>query len=121
MCREGDCVMGNEDSAWWACRTCGVEHAEPVGVCAICADERQYMPASGVGGAGGSAVGGGGPCGVERAEPVGVCAICADERQYMPASGQQWTTLEELAAAGHRTQLREIEPNLFALTVEPRV
>jgi hypothetical protein len=73
--------MGNEDSAWWACRTCGVEHAEP----------------------------------------VGVCAICADERQYMPASGQQWTTLEELAAAGHRTRLREIEPDLFALTVEPTV
>lgn len=34
----------------WICRTCGVQHAEaaraPV-VCAVCADERQYVPAGG--------------------------------------------------------------------------
>jgi Metallo-beta-lactamase superfamily. len=30
------------------CRTCGVEHAEPLPeVCAICADERQWVPAEG--------------------------------------------------------------------------
>ena len=29
------------------CETCGVEHAEAVGVCAICADERQWVPAAG--------------------------------------------------------------------------
>jgi len=29
------------------CATCGVEHPEPVGTCAICADERQYVPAGG--------------------------------------------------------------------------
>jgi hypothetical protein len=29
------------------CETCGVEHAEPVGVCEICADERQWVPADG--------------------------------------------------------------------------
>ncbi len=29
------------------CRTCAVEHATPVGVCAICADERQWVPAAG--------------------------------------------------------------------------
>jgi hypothetical protein len=31
----------------WVCETCGVEHAEAVGVCAICADERQWVPADG--------------------------------------------------------------------------
>jgi hypothetical protein len=29
------------------CATCGVEHADPAGVCAICADERQWVPADG--------------------------------------------------------------------------
>ncbi|WP_265523488.1 MBL fold metallo-hydrolase [Oerskovia flava] len=32
---------------WWICRTCGVEHAERPPVCAICADERQWVPADG--------------------------------------------------------------------------
>jgi hypothetical protein len=31
----------------WICATCGVEHAEHVGTCAICADERQWVPADG--------------------------------------------------------------------------
>jgi len=31
----------------WICRTCAVEHAEPIDVCAICADERQYLPVDG--------------------------------------------------------------------------
>ena len=60
-------------------------------------------------------------CGVEHAEAVATCAICADERQWVPAQGQQWTTLEELTAAGHRTQLRELEADLFGLTVDPGV
>jgi hypothetical protein len=29
------------------CQTCGVEHAEAKGVCVICADERQWVPAEG--------------------------------------------------------------------------
>ncbi len=60
-------------------------------------------------------------CGVEHAETTGVCAICADERQWVPAEGQRWTTLGELDAAGHRTQVRELEPGLFGITVEPKV
>lgn len=60
-------------------------------------------------------------CGVEHAEAVGVCAICADDRQWVPASGQRWTTLSELAGAGHRTQVRELEPGLLGITVEPKV
>ena len=31
----------------WVCETCGVEHAEAAGVCVICADERQWVPADG--------------------------------------------------------------------------
>jgi len=36
-----------DGGVFWVCRTCGVEHAERVEVCAICADERQWVPASG--------------------------------------------------------------------------
>jgi glyoxylase-like metal-dependent hydrolase (beta-lactamase superfamily II) len=60
-------------------------------------------------------------CGVEHAEAVGVCAICADERQWVPASGQKWSTLLELANAGRRVQVTELEPDLFGITVEPKV
>jgi hypothetical protein len=60
-------------------------------------------------------------CGVEHAEAVGTCAICADERQWMPADGQRWATLEELAQAGRRAHVAELEPDLFGITVEPKV
>ncbi len=60
-------------------------------------------------------------CGVEHAEAVGVCAICSDERQWVPAGGQRWATLEELAQAGRRVQITELEPDLFGITVEPKV
>jgi hypothetical protein len=60
-------------------------------------------------------------CGVEHGEAVGICVICADERQWMPADGQKWTTLEELAQAGRRVQIVELESDLFGITVEPRV
>lgn len=36
-----------DDAPFWICRTCAVEHAERVPVCRICADERQWVPASG--------------------------------------------------------------------------
>ena len=36
-----------DDSSFWICRTCAVEHAEQVPVCKICADERQWVPATG--------------------------------------------------------------------------
>jgi hypothetical protein len=60
-------------------------------------------------------------CGVEHAETGSACAICADERQWVPADGQQWTTLDELAAEGRTTQVRELEPDLFGVTVQPAV
>ncbi|MGZ4239339.1 MAG: hydrolase [Solirubrobacteraceae bacterium] len=33
--------------SFWICETCGVEHAEAIDVCAICDDERQWVPADG--------------------------------------------------------------------------
>lgn len=33
--------------SFWICATCGVEHAHRVPVCAICADDRQWVPAEG--------------------------------------------------------------------------
>ncbi len=60
-------------------------------------------------------------CAVEHSERVEVCAICADDRQWVPAEGQQWTTLDALAAAGHQVQVRELEPDLFGITVEPKL
>lgn len=60
-------------------------------------------------------------CGVEHEEAVGVCAICADERQYVPARGQQWTTLAELAASAHQARVQELEPDLYGITVAPKV
>jgi hypothetical protein len=35
------------DPTVWICATCGVEHANDQGVCPICADERQWVPADG--------------------------------------------------------------------------
>jgi glyoxylase-like metal-dependent hydrolase (beta-lactamase superfamily II) len=32
---------------FWLCRTCGVEHRAAADVCAICADERQWVPSGG--------------------------------------------------------------------------
>ncbi|MFI9485075.1 hydrolase [Promicromonospora sp. NPDC052451] len=32
---------------FWICRTCGVEHESRPEVCAVCADERQWVPADG--------------------------------------------------------------------------
>lgn len=62
-------------------------------------------------------------CGVQHADtarPPEVCAICADERQYVPPGGQRWTALDELAAAGHRCDARELEPGLLGIGVEPQ-
>jgi glyoxylase-like metal-dependent hydrolase (beta-lactamase superfamily II) len=60
-------------------------------------------------------------CGVEHAEASGVCVICADERQWVPPDGQSWASLEELSQGGRRVQIVEPEPDLFGITVEPRV
>jgi glyoxylase-like metal-dependent hydrolase (beta-lactamase superfamily II) len=50
-----------------------------------------------------------------------VCAVCADERQWLPPGGQRWTTLAELAAAGHRSDIRAVEPGLTGIGADPPV
>ena len=57
----------------------------------------------------------------EDRSPPAVCVVCADERQWVPASGQRWTTAEELAAAGHRAEVRQVEPGLLGIGVDPPV
>ncbi len=57
----------------------------------------------------------------EATSPPEVCVICADERQWVPATGQRWTTADELAAAGHRGEVREVEPGLLGIGVDPPV
>lgn len=63
-------------------------------------------------------------CGVQQAPsaaPPERCPICEDERQYVRQGGQVWTTLEELAKRGHRIELRELEPDLTGVGVQPSV
>ncbi|MFI6043953.1 MBL fold metallo-hydrolase [Nocardia sp. NPDC051321] len=60
-------------------------------------------------------------CAVEHEAAAEVCRICADERQWVPAEGQQWMTLEKLVAAGHKVVMRELEPDMFGVTIEPAV
>jgi hypothetical protein len=60
-------------------------------------------------------------CGVqypETGEPPAQCPICTDERQYVGWDGQRWTTMPELAR-DHRVEIREEEPDLVGLGVEP--
>ena len=59
-------------------------------------------------------------CGNHFPEPrPEVCAVCADERQWLPPGGQRWTTLGELAAAGHTSDIRAVEPGLTGIGVAP--
>jgi glyoxylase-like metal-dependent hydrolase (beta-lactamase superfamily II) len=60
-------------------------------------------------------------CGNEHAEseqPPDRCAICDDERQYLGLSGQKWTTIEALAET-HEVVLREEEPALWSVELQP--
>src|SRR5580704_16198381 len=57
----------------------------------------------------------------DTGSPPGKCVICADERQWVPSSGQRWTTLAELAAAGHRGDVRAVEPGLLGVGADPQV
>lgn len=54
-------------------------------------------------------------------EPPSVCEICEDDRQWVPPTGQRWTTREELAEAGHRIEVRELETDLYAVECVPHV
>lgn len=54
----------------------------------------------------------------ESAQPPATCATCQDERQYIGLAGQQWTTIEALAET-HEIELREEEPGLVSVEVQP--
>jgi hypothetical protein len=62
-------------------------------------------------------------CGVQAAaserEPA-TCKICDDERQYVGLDGQQWTTMEEMRAAGYSNEIRDEEPGLTGISTTPR-
>jgi glyoxylase-like metal-dependent hydrolase (beta-lactamase superfamily II) len=63
-------------------------------------------------------------CGVQQAPSASApqrCPICEDERQYVRQGGQAWTTIAELAAQGHRVELRELEPELTGIGAQPAV
>jgi hypothetical protein len=60
-------------------------------------------------------------CGVQYAEPREDCPVCLDERQYVGWDGQQWTTLAELTAAGHRGRVEEEGPGVIGIGTEPSV
>ena len=53
--------------------------------------------------------------------PPTTCVICADERQWVPPNGQSWTTLAQLRDAGHRCEIREVEPGLLGIGTTPSV
>ena len=58
-------------------------------------------------------------CGVQYAEPRPDCPICEDERQYIGWNGQQWTTMAELAAEGHRGRVEEEGPDVVGIGAAP--
>lgn len=60
-------------------------------------------------------------CGVQYDAPRTDCPICEDERQYVGWQGQQWTTLAELRAGGHRGRVEEEGPGVFGVSAEPSV
>ena len=61
-------------------------------------------------------------CGTEYDDsgesPPAACAICKDDRQYVPEEGQRWTTLDQLRR-DHRAVIREAEPRLTGIGMEP--
>jgi hypothetical protein len=60
-------------------------------------------------------------CGVQYPDtelPPDSCPICLDERQYVGWDGQRWTTSRDLAG-DHHVVLRQEEPDLIGVGVEP--
>jgi hypothetical protein len=49
------------------------------------------------------------------------CPLCEDERQWVPPAGQRWTTMARLADGGSRTDVRDVEPGLIGIGVEPSI
>ena len=58
-------------------------------------------------------------CGVQYGAPREDCPICLDERQYVGWEGQQWTSLAELTAAGHRGEIEPEGPSITGVGATP--
>lgn len=61
-------------------------------------------------------------CGTQYSDteqPPTNCPICEDERQYVGHNGQVWTTHDDLQTVHHNV-MREVEPNMIGIGVEPR-
>src|SRR5712691_3378550 len=58
-------------------------------------------------------------CGVQYGAARDDCPICLDQRQYVNWDGQQWTTLAELRAAGHRGRIEEEGPGVTGVGADP--
>src|SRR5919108_368987 len=58
-------------------------------------------------------------CGVQYPAPREDCPVCVDERQYVGWDGQQWVSMAELAAAGHRSRVAEEGPGVLGVGTEP--
>jgi hypothetical protein len=56
---------------------------------------------------------------VQYAAPRADCPICLDDRQYVGWDGQRWTTLAELAGAGHRGRIEAEGPGVLGIGTEP--
>ena len=54
-------------------------------------------------------------------EPPARCPLCEDERQWVPPTGQVFRTMGELAADGLRTEVRDVEPDLFGIGASPGI
>jgi hypothetical protein len=55
----------------------------------------------------------------DSSQPPERCPICEDERQYVGWQGQRWTTIEQLAAEGLQSDVRELEPGLTGIGTTP--
>jgi hypothetical protein len=58
-------------------------------------------------------------CGVQYGAAREDCPICLDERQYVGWDGQQWTSLAELRAAGHRGRIAPEGPGVTGVGASP--
>ncbi len=58
-------------------------------------------------------------CGVQYGQPRDNCPICEDERQYVNWAGQQWTSLAELRAGGHRGRIEPEGEDAIGIGAEP--
>jgi glyoxylase-like metal-dependent hydrolase (beta-lactamase superfamily II) len=54
-------------------------------------------------------------------DPPERCPLCEDERQWVPPTGQVWTTMDALVRDGYRSEVRDVEPDLFGVGVTPGI